>query len=637
MAATQQLGSTTAATAAAAPPGSSPAVVRAYRWIAKGDLFLNELQQGEPAHEAFRRAWDDISAHGSPEDRRRLYATLRTTSGYAMDPRPLPPGSGDRIYDVERTQWLVRGDGATLRAAMASRVGSDIALRSPSSGNPADAVALRGEPKARRRADFVGPPRRPSIPRPARGPRLLHVAYMSPDLNRNAVGLFVWPLFALHDPARFRVTIYNTRWKNGAAVSDAITCWHRRTAAALPHVRWRDVGHMVDDEALARRIHSDGVDVLVDLLGAGVGNRLGVLARRPAPRIVNYLGFPDTVDIAAVTHRITDGLVDPEREEVAGSQRSEEVSASRRSRKKKKKRSGATPSGAPEGPSGGAAAMASRVTPSGEHGVLPSPAGTAKGSTGPPAALASHPLPTRERLVRLPTRCFVCYAHWEDVWRCPPIAPRGDPAWLRVCISARPLKHNPRMLRLWREVLTRRPDMQLVVKEDVAGQVRIAELYADFPEGQVELLPAPSFHPAFMEGFNEVDLMLDPQPYSGTTMTCAALYMGVPSLSLYLPRGGRHVQNVSAAIHLHTQRHLAPLLAASPDPDLRSLTLERFVVPSLEAYADRMAALTREELELWRRARPMVAQAFRRTMDAGAFMGEFQEALQSISETPLEG
>jgi hypothetical protein len=37
-----------------------------------------------------------------------------------------------------------------------------IALRSPSSGNPADAVALRGEPKARRRADFVGPPRRPS-------------------------------------------------------------------------------------------------------------------------------------------------------------------------------------------------------------------------------------------------------------------------------------------------------------------------------------------------------------------------------------------------------------------------------------------------------------------------------------------
>jgi hypothetical protein len=588
--------------AVAAPLDAPPAVRRAYQWIAKGDMFLNELQQAEPAYEAFRRAWEDILAAGSAEDRRKLYATLRTVAGYVMHPRPLPPGSGDRIFAAERAAWIV----------------------------PADA-----------------PLPRPSPARP------LHVAYMSPDLNRNAVGLFVWPLLALPDPARFRVTVYYTRAQREAAVSDAVTCWLRRTAAALPHVRWRDVGHLAD-EPLAQRVRADGVDVLVDLLGAGVGNRLGVLARRPAPRIVNYLGFPDTVDLAAVTHRITDGLVDPEgepgREPGEPREPGEETTevhtgatfpaASRASAKRQRNRARRRMNG----PRGEAEA--------GMNG----PRGEAEGGRQRAAHQALATAASGERLVRLPTRCFVCYAHWEDVWRCPPIVPRAPPdfglgpAKLRLGVSARPLKHHPRMIRLWREVLSRRPDMQLVVKDDVAGKVRLAELYADFPPDQVDLAPAPSFHPAFMEGFNELDLMLDPQPYSGTTMTCAGLYMGVPALSLYDPHG-RHVSNVSAAILRHTDRELAALQAegelqagevpagelpaGEPASEARPLSLEAFIVPSLEAYADRMAALGREELETWRRARPLVARAFRRAMDARKFMTEFQDALSGIAAGEL--
>jgi hypothetical protein len=538
----------------AAPLDAPPAVRRAYKWIAKGDMFLNEAQQAEPAYEAFRRAWDDIAAQGSPEDRRRLYATLRTVANYVMHPRPLPPGSGDRMYAEERAAWIISG------------------------------------------------PHRPVRPGPGRP---LHVAYMSPDLNRNAVGLFVAPLFALHDPARFRVTIYYTRGQKETTVNDAITCWLRRTAAALPHVRWRDVGQLAD-EPLAQRIRTDGVDVLVDLLGAGVGNRLSVLARRPAPRIVNYLGFPDTVDIAAVTHRITDGIVDPDPDTEAEAEPSHELTATSRASKKRLRNRARRER-----------QLAARAASHDEFAV--------------DASL--------ERLVRLPTRCFVCYAHWEDVWRCPPIVPRApadfgmEPTKLRLAVSARPLKHHPRMIRLWREVLSRRPDIQLVVKDDVAGKVRLTELYADFPPDQLDLAPAPSFHPAFMEGFNELDLMLDPQPYSGTTMTCAGLYMGVPALSLYDPRG-RHVSNVSAAILRHTDRELAALQKEEA-PGQLPLSLEAFIVPSLEAYADRMAALSREELETWRRARPLVARAFRRAMDARKFIAEFEDALCGIAAGEL--
>lgn len=49
------------------------------------------------------------------------------------------------------------------------------------------------------------------------------------------------------------------------------------------------------DEAAAKVIGQADLDVLVDLCGLQRGHRLGILARRPAPVQVNYLGFPGTM------------------------------------------------------------------------------------------------------------------------------------------------------------------------------------------------------------------------------------------------------------------------------------------------------------------------------------------------------
>jgi predicted O-linked N-acetylglucosamine transferase (SPINDLY family) len=50
-----------------------------------------------------------------------------------------------------------------------------------------------------------------------------------------------------------------------------------------------NVGQLSHAEA-AKRINRDGIDILVDLKGYTAGARTEILANRPAPIQVNYLG-----------------------------------------------------------------------------------------------------------------------------------------------------------------------------------------------------------------------------------------------------------------------------------------------------------------------------------------------------------
>ncbi len=58
--------------------------------------------------------------------------------------------------------------------------------------------------------------------------------------------------------------------------------------------RWTDVTRL-DDRQAAHRIVEDGVDILVDLNGYTKDARQPLVALRPAPVIVNWLGFPGSL------------------------------------------------------------------------------------------------------------------------------------------------------------------------------------------------------------------------------------------------------------------------------------------------------------------------------------------------------
>jgi predicted O-linked N-acetylglucosamine transferase (SPINDLY family) len=69
----------------------------------------------------------------------------------------------------------------------------------------------------------------------------------------------------------------------------------------------RDLTH----EAAARRIRQDGVDILVDLTGYTRECRFPILAWRPAPIQVNFLGYAGTLGAACIDYILADPFVAP--------------------------------------------------------------------------------------------------------------------------------------------------------------------------------------------------------------------------------------------------------------------------------------------------------------------------------------
>ncbi len=130
--------------------------------------------------------------------------------------------------------------------------------------------------------------------------RVLRIGYLSPDLRSHPVGLFLEPILAHHDPQHVQVTCYTV-----AAASDA-------TSARLQHLahRWCN-SYGWDDERLGCRIRADGIDILIELAGHTAGNRLALMARRPAPVQALYLGYPCTSGLATIDYLIADRWVSP--------------------------------------------------------------------------------------------------------------------------------------------------------------------------------------------------------------------------------------------------------------------------------------------------------------------------------------
>jgi protein O-GlcNAc transferase len=143
------------------------------------------------------------------------------------------------------------------------------------------------------------PPRKPE---PLHG-RPLRVGLISPNFHQHSVAYFIEALFVHHDRSAVHLTGYADHHSTGRA--DATTERLRSHADA-----WVEITGLSDAEA-AQRVRADEIDVLVDLAGNTSGDRLGVMARRPAAVQATYCGYPNTTGLRAVDWRVVDAMTDP--------------------------------------------------------------------------------------------------------------------------------------------------------------------------------------------------------------------------------------------------------------------------------------------------------------------------------------
>lgn len=155
------------------------------------------------------------------------------------------------------------------------------------------------EPTSRSMAALRLPP---PPPRPAG--RRLRIGYLSADFRNHAMGNLLHGVFSQHDRRRFEVFAYSL-----VDVSDAVTAVIRSGVDHFAMVAAES------SEAIAQRIRADGIDVLIDLMGHTHHGRPGVLALRPAPLQLHYLGYPGSLGADWIDGVIADAwLIPPEHE-----------------------------------------------------------------------------------------------------------------------------------------------------------------------------------------------------------------------------------------------------------------------------------------------------------------------------------
>ena len=144
----------------------------------------------------------------------------------------------------------------------------------------------------------VGTPvRRMAPPRTTR----LRVGYLSQDFRDHVVGRLALPLFEHHDRTTVDVFAYSLAPDDGSSLRRAL-------GSAADHLR--DLAAL-DYRAAAEVIAADGIDILVDLAGYTEGARPEILALRPAPIQVTYLGFAGSTGASYINYALTDRVTTP--------------------------------------------------------------------------------------------------------------------------------------------------------------------------------------------------------------------------------------------------------------------------------------------------------------------------------------
>ena len=143
----------------------------------------------------------------------------------------------------------------------------------------------------------------PPLPRVAAKARdgRLRIGYLSADFHQHATSQLMAQMLECHDRSAFEVTLLSAGPVDQSPM-------RQRLVAGTEHF---EELHGKSFQAIAARIRELGIELLVDLKGATYDTLLPVLAQRPAPLQVTWLGFPGTTGAPYIDYLIGDRVVTP--------------------------------------------------------------------------------------------------------------------------------------------------------------------------------------------------------------------------------------------------------------------------------------------------------------------------------------
>lgn len=273
----------------------------------------------------------------------------------------------------------------------------------------------------------------------------IRIGYISPDLRQHPVMDFSRTLFTDFNHNEFEVFAYYT------GTVDPTTEKIKKLVTKFTCI------HGANDEAIAKLIAADEVDILVDLSGHTANSCLPILAYKPAPIQICGLGYFNTTGLNAVDYFIGDQYCDNENTK--------------------------------------------------EFFV--------------------------EKIIRLPNSHF-CYfpkQKFPDIKE----LPSRKKGYITFGSFNNFAKVNNEVFAIWCDILKHLPHSKFILKSKGFAFADIREaVYERFANVGIkqERIDLRGFSTNYLEEYNEIDIALDPFPYTGGATTCEALYMGVPVLTL---------------------------------------------------------------------------------------------------------
>ena len=138
----------------------------------------------------------------------------------------------------------------------------------------------------------------------------LRIGFVSGDFRNHPVAFFLERFLDKLDSKKFNVIAYTNH-----SQQDFVTLRLRSFFSCFQEI------FRFNDEETANLIHSDNLNILIDLSGHTAFNRLPVFAYRPAPIQISWLGYCASTGVEEIDFIIGDPYVTPQIEEVHFSER----------------------------------------------------------------------------------------------------------------------------------------------------------------------------------------------------------------------------------------------------------------------------------------------------------------------------